>query len=151
MRDKFVFSDSQNLGSLDSTGVVSTNVFDMETEKSGGSTIITDDQVEAYLNFVILSTTNTGGDNGLDIELRANDNSDMTTGTPEYLGTIKLLQSELVAGAKISIKVLKSLSQQYLGAWFKAVNASMNGATYVDCWMSPYPLSENDAIQKVPS
>ena len=151
MREKYLFSDGQDLGSLDSTGVVSTNVLDLELDALAGNTIIENDQITGWFCFKILATTNTGGGEGLDIELRENDNSDMTTGTPRYLGTIKLVQAEIAAGNVYAIKVLKSLTMKFLGTWYKAVNSSLNGATTVDCWMHTGPMSPNEAIQKVPS
>ena len=63
MLDKFVFSDGQALGALDSTGVVSENIWDLEEDVS------TDQQVIGWINGIILSTTNTGGANGLIIEV----------------------------------------------------------------------------------
>lgn len=148
MRDKYVFSNGQDLGSLDSTGVVSEHVFDMELDALSGNTIIENDQVEGWFCFKILTTTNTGGNDGLDIELRESDAAAMTT--PRYLGTIKLLQAELVAGAVYAIKVQKQLALKFLGAWFKAINTSLNGVTTVDCFIHTGPLSPNDSIQKVP-
>lgn len=152
MRDKWLFSNGQDLGSLDSTGVVSEHVFDMEqVSATDTSEIVTDDYVEAWFCFSILTCTQTSGDEGIDVELRECDNADMTTGTPRYLGVIKLIEAELVAGNKFAIKVSKAMTQRYLGAWYKAINSSLNLATTIDCWIHTGPLTENDAIQKIPS
>ena len=151
MRDKYVFSNGQALSTLDSTGVVSSNVFDMELDASGGNTILTDDQVEVFFNVQVLSSTNTAGDEGMDVELRMGDNSDMTTGGV-VIASMHLAQADIAAGTIRSIKVLKSLAYKFLGAWFKATNTSLDNATGVDCWLSDVPDgSPNDSIQKVPS
>lgn len=151
MRENFMFSNGQDLGSLASSGVVCTNPFDLELDTLAGNTIIENDQIEAWFCVKILTCTQASGDSGLDIELRENDNADMTTGTPRYLGIIRLIEAELVAGNVYSIKVHKQLSMSFLGAWYKAVNESLDGATTIDCWMHTGPMSPNDSIQKVPS
>lgn len=151
MREKEIFSNGQALGALDSTGVVSTNVFDLELDGAGGNTIIENDQIEVVLNVKILSTTNTSGTQGLDVVLRGSDNANMST-TPEQLGAIHFTQGEIVAGAIRSIKVLKTLATKFLGVFFLATNTSLDNLTSVDCWISPLPDgSPNEDIQKVPS
>lgn len=150
MRDQQVFSNGQDLSTLDSTGVVSTNVFDMELTGSGGDTIIEDDQVVGWMIFLILATTNTAGDEGMDIALRGSDNANMSA-SPEYFGSIQILQAEIVAGAAYCVKVTKSMTKKFLGAWFKATSTSLDGATTVDCFMHIAAETPNDAIQKLPS
>jgi len=143
MRDAFEFSNAQALATLDSTGVVSTNIWDLEEDA------VTDGQVYGWLNVKILSTTNTGGDSGLYIELRSADNTNMST-TPIYLGAALLTQAEIVAGAVVSIGVRKSNCEKYIGVWYKTVSESLTGATAVDAWFSQAPAGEL-RIQKKPS
>lgn len=151
MRDKYVFSDGQALSTLNSTGVVSSNVFDMELDASGGNAIIENAQIEFYLNVAVLSSTNASATEGLDIQLRSGDNVDMTTGAT-ILDSIHLTKAEIAAGTKKSIKVLRSLAQKFLGVWYKATSTSLDNATAVDCWVSAAPDgSPNASIQKMPS
>lgn len=150
MRDQQVFSNGQDLSTLDSTGVVSTNVFDLELTGSGGDTIIEDDQIVGFMNFEILSTSNTAGDEGIKIELRGSDNANMSS-SPERLGTIQINQAEIVAGAVFSIRVIKQLATKFLGVFYQAISTSMDGATVVDCYMHTSPVTPNDSIQKLPS
>lgn len=151
MRDKFLFSDAQALSTLNSTGVVSTNVFDMELDASGGNTIITDDQIEVTFNALIVSSTNTGAASGLDVILRQGDNADMTTGAIE-IARVHFTQAEISAGVQKAVKVLASLATKFVGAWIKATSESLDNATGIDVWLSPLPDgSPNDSIQKVPS
>ena len=135
MRDKFIFSDAQALSTLDSTGVVSTNVFDMELDASGGNTIITNDQVDAYLNVLVTAvpTTNAAAE-GYDVQLRQGDNSDMTTGAI-ILASIHLEQGDIqaTAGKKFSIRVnARIMSTKFLGVWHVATSTSMTTDAFSD-------------------
>jgi len=149
MYDKFIFSNSQALATLDSTGVISSNYLDMEYDDSN-VLIKADQMVECWLNVLIVATTNTGGDEGMMFQLIA---SDATAGTsPEYLGIIRLLQAEIVAGYKFSIGVSKKCTKRYLSVWNIAVNTSLNGATAVDSQISVAPWSSpNKRIQQKPA
>lgn len=140
MRDKFIFSDGQDLSTLDSTGVVSENIWDLEEDA------VTDHQVVGWINFIVLATTNTGGDEGLDVELRTSDNTNMST-SPAYLGAHKLIQAEIAAGKAYSFGVCKAALKKYVALWFKAVSTSLDGATTVDAWFSEQPISVT-GIQK---
>jgi len=150
MRDRWLFSNGQDLSTLASSGVISTDVFDLELDAASNSnTIIEDDFIEGYLNFQILASTNTGAAEGLEISLIASDAAGGTT--PEYLGVIRLLQAEIAAGIKRSIKVSKQLSKKFLGVWYAAVDNALDNATTVDCWFSSVPIADNEDIQKIPS
>jgi len=151
MREKDIFSDGQALGALNSTGVVCTNPFDMELDGAAGNVILTDDQIEAVLNVAVLSSTNAAGTQGMDVEIRSSDNNDMTTGAI-VLASLHLTKAEIVAGTRKSIKVLASLTQKFLGVWYKATDTSLDNLTSVDCWLSAVPDgSPNEDIQKIPS
>ncbi len=132
MEDKFVFADGQALSTLNSTGVVSTNIWDIEEDAH------VDGQVFGWMNVLILSTTNTGGDSGLLFEFRSSDNTNMST-TELYLGIIQIAQSEIVAGRHFSIGVKKSQLKKYVSGWFRAVSQSLDNATGIDCWFSLMP------------
>jgi hypothetical protein len=162
MRDKFIFSDSQALGTLDTTGVVSTNIFDLEVAASGGAAIITDDQIEGYLNILITAapTTQTGAE-GMFVDLRTDDTSTLAFGAAVYptdatadehiLGMIHIKEDDMRAGKKWSIKVLHSKMGKYLGVWYRAASTGLATGVTVDAWLSDQPVSENEDIQKVPS
>jgi hypothetical protein len=145
------FSNAQALGALDSTGIVSTHVFDMELEKSGGNTIIENDQIVAIVNITIPPLSGqVAGDEGMDIDLLSNDNADMTTGTEVKLGTVHVSVAELVAGCVKNIEGISSLTQKFVGLWYKATSTTLTTGQTADAHFSIAPLTENDAIQKVP-
>jgi len=152
MRD-YLFSDAQALSTLDSTGVVSSNVFDMELAASGGAAILTNDQLVGVLNVRINSSTNTvaGGTEGMDILLLSNDNADMTTGTEVELARIHLTYAEIVTGTIKNVAVCTPLTQCFVGVWYKATSTSLDGATAAEAWMDIAPVTANDSIQKVPA
>lgn len=146
------FSNAQALGALDSTGVVSTNVFDMELDGSGGNTIIEDDQLVGVVNITIPPLTGQiAGDEGMDIDLLSNDNDDMTTGTEVKLGTVHVSALELVAGCVKNIEVIASLTQKFVGLWYKATSTTLTTGQTADAHFSIAPLTENDKLQKVPT
>jgi hypothetical protein len=149
MFDKFVFSNGQALGALDGTGVISTNYLDMEYDDAG-SLIKTDAMVECWLNFVILSTTNAGGTEGMQIQLIE---SDATAGTtPSYLGIIRLLLAEIAAGNMFSIGISKQCTKRYLSVWYLATSTALTLLTSVDAWISTAPLtSPTYRCQKKPA
>lgn len=155
----YMFSDGQDLSTLDSTGVVSTNVFDQEVDgATNANTILTDDQIDAFFNVLILATTNTGGDEGLRVQLRCDDDAALNfgvadqpadgTANEQIVGEIFIKQDDIVAGKKFSTRVKRANLGKYLGAWFKAASTSLNGATTVDCWCGDAPVGENEDIQK---
>lgn len=153
MRDKYMFSDAQALGALTSTGVVSTNVLDMELDASGGNTILTNDQLVGTLNVQISANSgvSAGGVEGMDVYLRSCDNANMTS-SPVELGRIFITQAELLAGVKKTIKVAVALTQCFVGLFFDPVSTTLDTGNTVDAWFSVEPDgTENDSIQKVPS
>jgi hypothetical protein len=148
----FELSNAQVLGALDSTGIVSTNVFDMELDGSGGETIIEDDQLVGILNITIPpNAAQVAGDEGMDIILYSNDNADMTTGVEVLLGQTHVSQAELIAGCVKNIEVIKSLTQKFVGAWYKATSTTLTTGQLADAHFSIAPLTENGKLQKVPS
>ena len=143
MRDKFVFSDGQSLSSPDSTGVISTNILDLEE----GVTV--DQQVVGWLNICFRSATISGLTEGMYIDLRTSDATN--GGTPNYLGVIQLLAAEVAAGAKFSIGVCKSNLKKYLSVWYRAHTTANTGAIVVDAYFSEQPEGPELRIQKKPS
>ncbi len=146
----FEFSNAQALSTLDSTGVVSSNVWDLENSSSGIAMNQTDFMVMGWIHFIILSTTNTTGNN-FRVTL-VSSSSAALTGTLKYLGGQELLIPDIVAGNKYSFGVSRQKCEQYLGIWYKAAT-SLTGATGVDCYFTDGPLtSPNDvANQKRPN
>lgn len=144
MRDKFIFSDGDDLTTLNSTGIISTNIWDFEEDA------IADGMIMGWLNVHINSTDNTGAAEGIDIQFRASDN--VNGSSPEYLGCIKLLQAEIAAGGAFCVGVCRYLTLRYLSVWYKADTNAMNGNTLVDAWFSQHPISVTAAgIQKKPA
>ena len=151
MRDKYMFSDAQALGALTSTGVVSTNVFDMELEEAAGNVIIEDDQLVGVLNLTIpANAAQVAGDSGMNIYLRSGDNNDMVTSAID-LGVVFVSQAELLAGCIKNIKVLKQLTQKFVGVFYDPVSETLTTGNTVDAYWDTEPLTANDSVQKVPA
>ena len=144
MIDKFQFSDNQDFVDPDSTGEISDSIWDLE--ESG----VVDGFVSGFLNVRVNSATISGLTQGLDIELRSSDAEAGTT--PQYLGVIKLLPAEVVAGNQFSIGVNKAVLHKYLCAWVKAVNTANTGTIYLEIWFADTPVTAPRInIQKKPS
>jgi len=138
MRDKFIFSDGQDLGSLASTGVKSTDWYDLEYDDAG-VLIKADMMVECWVHISILTCTQTSGNEGLHIWVVESDATALTT--PRYLGGIWLLEAEMVAGNKYNIGISKQCTLRYMGIWYAAASTTMNLATTVDAWMDDSPIT----------
>lgn len=149
MHEKHMFSNGQALATLDSTGVKSTDIWDLETT-AGAVTIQTDLMLYGWINFIILSTTNATGD-GLTVQLRTSDSTNLST-TPQYLGAIIIMKAEIVAGNKFSFGVCKHKLKRYVGMWY-LTTTDLTGATGVDCFFSESPItSPSDVgLQKRPN
>ena len=155
MRDKEIFSDGQDLSTaVAATGVASDNIFDMELDGAAGNEIITNDQIDAFVNVQLLSTTNTGASGGMDVEIRSSDTNDLET-SDIPIAKIHFTASELLTAAmpiQKSIKVLATLSQKFFGVWYMPITTNLTGETIVDAWISAVPDgSPNEGIQKIPS
>jgi len=150
MRDKYVFSDAQALGALTSAGVVSTNVWDMELDASGGNTILTNDQLVGFLNIIIPPNALQTAAEGINIYLRSSDNADMVSGDID-LGVVFVSMAEMVAGCIKNIAVIVALTQEFVGLFYDPVSSTLITGSTVDAYWHTGPLTENDAIQKAPS
>ncbi len=136
MFDKFVFSNGQALATLNSTGVVSENFWDLEEN------VVADQQVMGWVNGIILSSTNANGNEGLWIEVRLSDNTDIDT-TPMTIGARRLLQGEITAGFEFSIGFYAAgINKRYMGLWFRADTTSLDGATAIDAQFELHPHQE---------
>lgn len=150
MRDGILFSDNQTLTNLTSTGVKSTDIDDLE-QNSAAVALITDDQQAFNCNFVLTSVSFTsGGTEGIILEVRTSDNSDMTTGA-EVIGAKDVLLADIVAGKKFSVPVEKNVMQRYLSAWFRAKSTTYTGTIKADAYKDFAPISPNETLQKVPA
>ena len=142
MRDYgFEFSNNQALSTLDSTGVVSSNVWDLENSSSGIAMRQTDMMVHGWINLIILASTNATGKN-FRITLVSSSTAALT-GTLKYLGGTELMIPQIITGNRYSFGVFQHTVEQYLGIWYKSAT-SLTGATNVDCWFSDSPLSSPD-------
>ncbi|MCK5611567.1 hypothetical protein KAR91_57380 [Candidatus Pacearchaeota archaeon] len=149
MRD-FNFSDAQALGALTSTGVVSTNVFDMELDGAAGNTIIEDDQLVGVVNITIPPLAGQTAAEGMNIYLRSGDNSDMVTSAID-LGSVFVSLAEMIAGCVKNIEIHKELTQKFVGLFYDPANSTLVTGQTVDAHFHIAPLTENDKMQKVPS
>ena len=151
MYDKgFEFSNGQALSTLNSTGVVSANVWDLENRSSGVALGQTDMMVYGWVHFHILSSTNATGKN-FRITLVSSSTAALT-GTLIYLGGIELMIPQIITGNKFSFGVCLHKCEQYLGVWYKAAT-TLTGATGVDCKFFPGPLTSPNDVgnQKKPN
>lgn len=139
----FEFSNAQALSTLDGTGVVSANVWDLENRSSGVAMGQTDFMVFGWVNFIILSSTNTTGKN-FTIKLISSSTAALT-GTLKYLAGVELMIPEIITGYKGSFGVCRHKCEQYLGIWFKAAT-TLTGATAIDCWFSDSPITSPSDI-----
>ena len=146
----FQFCDAQALGALTSTGEVSDNVFDMELSKSGGDTIIEDDQLVGDLNIKIPANAAQTAASGMNIYLRSCDVADMTTNSID-LGVVFISTAEMVSGCVKNIQIIKSLTQKFVGLFIDPVSETLITGTTIDAQFNIAPLTENDKLQKVPS
>lgn len=138
----FEFSSNQALSTLDGTGVVSEHVWDLENSASGVPMGQTDFSIFGWIHFLILSSTNTTGNN-FRITLVSSSTSALT-GTLKYLGGTELLIPDIITGNKYSFGVSRQKCEQWLGIWYKA-GTTLTGATNVTCWFTDGPLtSPND-------
>ncbi len=154
MRDKWVFSNAQALGALDSTGEVSDDVFDLELTASGGAAIIEDDFIDCWVDILLTAVPSSqAATEGLNIRVLANDNADMTTGTEVVLASIDVINGDIVspAGKKFPIRVYKQLTAKFLAVWYRAVSTTLTTGVVLDAWVHTAPVGENEDIQKVPS
>jgi len=130
--EKFRFSNGQDLASLDSTGSVSDNYWDLEQNAA------TDMNLFGWLHVLILTSTNTGGDEGLDIQVRSADATNLST-TPIVHGALQLTQSQIAAGGHYVIGIHAHACERYAGVWYKAVSTALDNATTVDAWWEDGP------------
>lgn len=151
MRDSsLLLSDAQARTNPTSTGTVSTNVLDMEQD-SDSNTLITDDQLEGYMNVILTAVSYTsGGTEGITLQVRNGDNSDCATGA-EIIGCLDVPLTKVVAGAKFSVPFKCQVGERYVGGWLAAKSTTYTGTITVDAELSDQPISENESIQKVVS
>jgi len=157
MRDNILFSDNQSRTNPDSTGTISTNIFDLEQDSNANS-LITDDQIECICNAVITSYSYTsGGTEGIVIEVRTDDETDLATAKDgssagyEIIGSKEIALEDLAAGKKISIPIIRSKMKRYVGGWLRAGSTTLTGTIKIDQYLDFAPISANESIQKVPS
>lgn len=134
MFDNFMFSNGQDLAALASSGIKSTDWWNLEEG------VAADQQILGWINGIILASNNTGAAEGLSIMLRSSDSTDLDT-TPFYCGGTRLTKAEIATGHRFSFGVYKSKLKKYTGIWYNAFQNSLNGATTVDCWFSEQPVA----------
>lgn len=150
MRDKFVFSDGQDLSACDSTGKISTNWYDLEYDDSD-VLIKTAMMVECWLHIHILTCTQTLANEGWIARLI--ESASTNGSSPRYLGGIILLEAEMVAGNHYCIGVSKQCTLRYLSVWYAAFSTAVaDGVFTVDAWIDDSPsTSPTYRCQKRPA
>lgn len=150
MRDTpLELSDNQDFANTTSTGEVTDDVLNMETDSSANA-LLTDDQGIGYMN-VTLGTVpaqaTIAGTEGVVFEVLTDSAAALTT-LPEICGSVSLLPSKIVAGLKFSVPFRMDVLQTFLGGWVKAKSTSVVGTIYADIEFSNTPVSPNEALQK---
>ena len=152
MRENMLLSDNQDFANTDSTGEVTDNVFNVETDDAAAA-LIADDQGIGYMN-VTLNTVpaqaSIAATEGLIFEVRTDSAAALTT-LHEVCGAISVLPSKLVAGAKFSVPFRMDVLQTFLGGWVRDVSTDVVGTIYADIHFSDTPISNNETLQKVPA
>lgn len=145
-------SDSQTFTNTDSTGEISSNMYDLE------ESAITDDQLFGFLNLTVISATLTSGlTEGIHVAVRTDDATDLATAKDGAgagyveVGGIEIPKEEIVAGRQFSIAYLKDIAKRYIGGWVKAVSTQLTGNIVLDMEFSDHAVSANERIQKIPS
>ena len=151
MRDNaLLLMDAQDEVNLSSTGVISDYYCDMEVDSAAGA-LLTDDQVQGYMNVVITAIDYTsGGTEGLVLEVRNGDNSNLST-SAEVIGVQDVPLAKVVAGAQFSVPFRRDVAEKYLGGWVRAKSTTYTGTVTFDAEFSDTPFSENESLQKVPA
>ncbi len=150
MREKFLFSNNQSFLNEDSTGTISTNIWDLEED------VTTDQMIEGYLNGVITAYAYTsGGEEGLVVSLITDDAVSLDTAKTSSVGFDRicskdLLLQYLVAGYAFSVPFIHAISKKYLGAWVKAGSTTFVATINIELWFENTPISQN-RLQKRPS
>lgn len=149
------FCDAQDFATLDSTGVISDNIIDLEENAA------TDMMVIGFVNIIITSTTGvTVGAEGMEIAVLTDDAAALTTtrtaagagyvtvGAITLLGTI-----DIVAGREFSIPFMRHVCKKYMGLWIKAGSSSFAGTLYLEAYLSTSPIGAGvlQGYQKKPS
>jgi hypothetical protein len=142
--------DGQSRTNPNSTGTISSNVLDLEQD-SDSNVLLTDDQVEGWLNYIITDYSYTsGGTEGMIFEVRNGDNSDLATGV-EVIGSVQVPLADLAIGKKIPVPFKRDVAERYLGGWIRAASTTLTGTIECDADFSNLPISENESLQKVVS
>ena len=150
MRDNIPFAEEQTVTNATSTGEIADDQHDLE-QNSAGTTLITDDQVEACCSVVIRSVAyGSGGTEGVVFEVRTDDNANLATGEI-VIGAVHVPLAEVVAGAKITIKFLRNVMKRYIGGWLRAKSTTYTGDIVFDMYIDFAPIGPNETIQKVPA
>ena len=148
--DSFQFSNSQTLSGLNSTGVVSTETWDLEEIHDS---TMTDDQVIGGVIVTILSCPAQAtivATEGVEFQVRTAA-AEALASLYEIVGSISVLPSKIVAGAQFFIPIYCDVAQKELGLWYKAVSTSVTGNIVVDADYSDVPACKNESLQKVPT
>ena len=150
MRDNLLFSDAQSRTNPTSGGTISDFYFDLE-KNSAAATLITDDQLVCSINVVLTAVTFTsGGESGIILEVRTDDNVNHST-AQVVIGAIEIPLTDIVAGAKFSIPVIKNVMKRYVAGWLRAKSETYTGIIVVEQYVDFAPIGPNESIQKVPA
>jgi hypothetical protein len=151
MRDSLLnVANGQVFTNPTSTGEKSASHLDLEVD-SVAAAILTDDQIEGYLNVTIISAAlSSGGTEGIVLEVRNGDNSNLSA-SAENVGVQDIPLAKVVTGAKFSVPFKRDIAERYLGGWLRAKSTTYTGTITVDMDFADEPISENESVQKVTS
>jgi len=138
---------------LDSTGVISDHIWDLEEDTS------VDQMIEGVLNIVFTAVGSyTGGTEGLIVGLRIDDAVGLATAqdgsTAGFcdIAMKHILKEDIVVGRPFSIPFIHDVCARgkYLGAWFKAHTTTFTNGVNItlDAWFEPGPISRHNIQRK---
>lgn len=137
MLDKYaaLTNGGQTLTNLDSTGVVSESVLDVETGGvDGGADLL------GWLNIAIRSASFSGGTEGLNFTFMTSDSETFASGNVDLVSSGTIPAAEAVAGKKFSFGFIsRGNVLKYVALWAKAITTTFTGTIVFDAWISHQP------------
>lgn len=156
MRDKWLFSDNQDIDDIDSTGVISTNIWDLEYDNADALIVVDQSQI-GYLNGVINTYGYTsGGTEGIVVSMVTDDATSLDTAKASDAGFDRVASKDILlqyiaAGYAFSIPFVCDRLKRYLGAWIAAGSTTFATTVFtIELWFENTPITQRN-VQKRPA
>jgi len=128
--EKFRFSNGQTIA-VDSTGVVSSNIWDLEENAA------TDMNLFGWLHVLQLTAITSGGTEGLYIRVQTSDATALST-TPIVHGMLFLTATQMASPGHYVLGIHVQACKRYAGLWIIAHTTTIVGGT-IDAWWEDGP------------